>query len=85
MLSILVLTPHILQRLMKKIGISIFDLEALGYFGGVVNKIIGSRGQEVTKHKDFVQLCVDQLIDEPDLSDPATQIDKKGQVWSTKG
>ncbi|XP_067950041.1 lithocholate 6-beta-hydroxylase-like isoform X2 [Watersipora subatra] len=80
-----ILLPNIMQRWLSKFGLSFINMEALSYFEDLSNQIITERGQDDLKQKDFVQLCTNQLIDEPALRDPETQVDKYGRAWSTKG
>ncbi|XP_067931669.1 cytochrome P450 3A11-like [Watersipora subatra] len=76
------LVPYKIQ---KRLGISILDADALHHFETVTSKIISDRGLEDSREKDFVQLCLSQLIDDPKISDSGSQVDRYGQVWSSKG
>ncbi|XP_067931668.1 cytochrome P450 3A16-like [Watersipora subatra] len=84
-LAAFLLLPKKVQALLQKVGVSLFDEEALGYFETVTSKIISDRGLEDSREKDFVQLCLSQLIDDPKISDSDSQVDRYGQVWSSKG
>ena len=73
------------MKLALKLGLSIFDVEALDYFQGVTNKIITERSTESSEQKDFVQLCLDHMVDNPKPSEPGTEVDRHGILWTTKG
>ena len=62
-----------------------FDNDAVDYFRGITERIVKDRGEDGSKQKDFVQLCLDKLIDDPKPGHPDTKIDKYGQPWSPKG
>lgn len=68
-----------------KIGLGITDQNALTYFEELVNRIVSDRGLEENKRKDFLQMCVNMLIEDPSLTDPDTKVDEFGDAWSTKG
>ncbi|XP_067948400.1 cytochrome P450 3A24-like [Watersipora subatra] len=80
-----ILFPNIIQKWLMKLGLTFFNVKAMNYFSDISNRIITERSQEESKQKDFVQLCINQLIDDPELTDSDTQVDKYGRAWSTKG
>jgi len=80
-----VLAPTFLQKFLTKFGISILDMEATRYFKDVTGRIFDGRSNETTKQKDFIQLCLNLLVDDPKQGDADAQVDKYGQVWTTKG
>ncbi|KAF6041267.1 CYP3A4 [Bugula neritina] len=79
------LAPTFLQKFLTKFGISILDMEATRYFKDVTGRIFDGRSNETTKQKDFIQLCLNLLVDDPKQGDADAQVDKYGQVWTTKG
>ena len=62
-----------------------FDNDAVDYFRGITDRIIQGREGDTSGQKDFVQLCLDKLIEDPKPGQQDTSIDRYGQPWSPRG
>ena len=80
-----VLLPTRICKFMVSLGFTLMDTEAVDYFSRMTDSILGDRHAGDAASKDFVQLCRDQLIDQPRRGDPDAVVDDKGAVWSPKG
>ena len=73
------------SKIMTWLGFTVLDAEAMDYFSRMTDSILGDRRAGDSASKDFVQLCRDQLIDQPRKGDPDAMVDDKGIVWSPNG
>mgnify|MGYP001792695578 CR=1 FL=1 len=80
-----VLLPSGISKIMTQLGFTLLDADAIDYFSRMTDSILGDRLAGDSASKDFVQLCRDQLIDQPRRGDPDAVVDDKGTVWSPKG
>lgn len=77
--------PHKLTSFLIWLGFSVINSDAIEYFTSMSENIIASRSVNDSTRMDFIQLCRNQLVNDPRVGDPDTLVDEKGHAWTTKG